>query len=316
MKAIVGSLLLLVLAASSGVNAQADIESFCADLPRPEYSALEKQPESTEWFEVYTVAPGVTAIYEPFQWQEVISYLIEGEDKALLFDTGNGIEDIKAVVGRLTDKPVTVINSHSHYDHVGGNHQFDRILSVSTDFSIEMEQGLPNEAVREELSAPALCKSPPSGAKAETHVIKPYTITGTLKEGDVIDLGGRKLELLRVPGHTDDAVALLERETGYLWIGDTYYNGPIWLFAPQTDLVAYRATMNRLVALAPSLTKLFPAHNTPVEDPSVLKRVQAAFEKVVTTDLAPDAVEDGMAEFRFDGFSFIMRPDYRHIAGE
>ncbi len=310
------AIMLSVLTAAPAALAQADIESFCADLPRPEYGALEKRPESTEWFEVYTVAPGVTAIYEPFQWQEVISYLIEGEDRAILFDTGNGIEDIGAVVSRLTDKPITLINSHSHYDHVGGNHQFDRILSVSTGFSVEMEKGLPNEAVREELSPPALCKSPPSGAKAETHVIKPYAITGTLKDGDVIDLGGRKLEILQVPGHTDDAVALLERETGYLWIGDTYYNGPIWLFAPQTDLKAYRASIARLVALAPSLTKLFPAHNTPVEDPSVLARVQEAFEKVVTTDLAPDAVEDGMAEFRFDGFSFIMRPDYRHIGDE
>ncbi|MFC4347517.1 MBL fold metallo-hydrolase [Kordiimonas lipolytica] len=316
MKDTFAALILSALTASSGVYAQADIESFCADLPRPAYSALEKRPESTGWFELYTVAPGVTAIYEPFQWQEVISYLIEGENRAILFDTGNGIEDIKAVVDRLTDKPVTVINSHSHYDHVGGNHQFGRILSVSTDFSREMEHGLPNEAVHEELSGPALCKSPPSGATAETHAIKPYSITGTVKEGDVIDLGGRKLEILQLPGHTSDAIALLERETGYLWIGDTYYNGPIWLFAPQTDLKAYRASIARLVALAPTLTKLFPAHNTAVEDPSELARVQAAFEKVVTTDLAPDAVEDGMAEFRFDGFSFIMRPDNRHIGDE
>ncbi len=315
MRHLIGSLLLSALAVT-GVSAQADIEGFCADLPRPKYSALEKRPESTEWFELYTVAPGVTAIYEPFQWQEVISYLIEGEERALLFDTGNGIEDIRAVVDRLTNKPITVINSHSHYDHVGGNHQFGRILSVSTDFSIEMEQGLQNEAVSEELSPPALCKRPPSGATAETHAIKPYTISGALKDGDVIDLGGRKLEVLQVPGHTSDAVALLERESGYLWTGDTYYAGPIWLFAPQTDLKAYRASIARLVALAPTLTKLFPAHNTPVEDPGVLARVQAAFEKVVTTDLAPDAVEDGMAEFRFDGFSFIMRPDYRHLDGE
>lgn len=313
MRLSVAAFLLSALTAAPNLHAQADIANFCSKLPRPAYGALEKRAESNEWFEVYTVANGVTAIYEPFQWQEVISYLIEGEDRALLFDTGNGIEDIKAVVDRLTDKPVTVINSHSHYDHVGGNHQFGRILSVSTDFSHEMEHGLPNAAVREELSQPALCKSPPSGAKLETHVIKPYSITGTLKDGDVIDLGGRTLEILQVPGHTSDAVALLERDTGYLWIGDTYYNGPIWLFAPQTDLEAYRATMKRLVALAPTLTKLFPAHNTPVENPSVLPRVQAAFEKVVTTDLAPDSVEDGMAEFRFDGFSFIMRPDYRAI---
>jgi metal-dependent hydrolase (beta-lactamase superfamily II) len=104
---------------------------FCKKLPRPEYLNLSKIDLQNDWFEVYQVAPGVTAIYEPFQWQEVISYLIEGQESALLFDTGNGIADIAPVIESLTNKPVSVLNSHSHYDHVGGNYAFEYILTLN-----------------------------------------------------------------------------------------------------------------------------------------------------------------------------------------
>lgn len=82
---------------------------------------------SDPWFEVYKVAPVTFAIYEPHQSEETISYLILGREKALLFDTGMGISDIRKVVEELTKLPVIVLNSHTHNDHVGGNWQFDTI---------------------------------------------------------------------------------------------------------------------------------------------------------------------------------------------
>ena len=71
------------------------------------------------WFVVYVVDPGVFAITEPYQFQEVISYLILGTDRGLLFDTGLGIGNIRKVVDQLTDLDVVVLNSHTHYDHIG-----------------------------------------------------------------------------------------------------------------------------------------------------------------------------------------------------
>ena len=88
------------------------------------FSDLKKIPCESSWFEPYKVAEGVTAIYEPHHFQEVISYLIEGEEKALLLDSGMGLGNIKAVVEFLTDKPIILVNSHSHFDHVGDNWRF------------------------------------------------------------------------------------------------------------------------------------------------------------------------------------------------
>ncbi|MCH8134520.1 MAG: hypothetical protein IIB77_00910, partial [Proteobacteria bacterium] len=93
MNRLVGISLSLATLMAPFTYAQAELDGFCDRLPRSAYSSLQKNPISTDWFEVYEVESGVWAIYEPFQWQEVISYLIIGSDSALLFDTGNGLGD-------------------------------------------------------------------------------------------------------------------------------------------------------------------------------------------------------------------------------
>lgn len=126
---------------------------FCKQLPRPEYSSFDKYKSSTNWFEVFEVEKNIWAIYEAFQWSEVISYLIVGTQTALLFDTGNGIDNINDVVSQLTDKPLQVLNSHSHFDHIGGNYQFKEILSPSSAFSIKNSQGNHSQQVKTEASS-------------------------------------------------------------------------------------------------------------------------------------------------------------------
>jgi glyoxylase-like metal-dependent hydrolase (beta-lactamase superfamily II) len=291
----------------------ADLENFCERLPRPAYAEFQKHPISNDWFEVYEVGPGIWAIYEPFQWQEVISYLIIGTETALLFDTGNGIGNIKAIVDQLTDKPVGVLNSHTHFDHIGGNYQFEKILSVATDFSIANSQGVKSDMVTMEASPEALCKGLPEGVTQENHRIRPFTITNKVKEGDVIDMGDRKLEILRIPGHTDDSIALLDRDAGSLWTGDSFYEGPIWLWFPETDLAAYKNSIARLAALAPGLKALFPAHNTPKANPAMLVEVQQAFDLVLEGEAKPIPTWEGTVTFEFEGFGFLMRDDYTRL---
>ena len=103
------------------------------NLPRAAWSAFTKVEQSQDWYEVYELQPGLFAIYEPGQFEEVISFLIEGETRALLFDTGLGIGDMRRVVDQLTDLDVVVLNSHTHYDHIGGNNLFDNIYGTDMD---------------------------------------------------------------------------------------------------------------------------------------------------------------------------------------
>lgn len=286
---------------------------FCEAYPRPEYAHLTRLPYSRDnWFELYAVADGVTAIYEPHQWQEAISYLIEGNQQALLFDTGNGIGDIRQVVEHLTTKPVRVLNSHGHFDHVGGNHAFTDILGMDTPFTRSRQQGQPNSAVAPEVSAAALCRSAPEGVTEQNHVGRPYTISEFIEDGHQIDLGGRVLEVMLIPGHTPDAIALLDRQAKLMWTGDSFYAGPIWLFADETDLVAYRRSLQRLLTESRNMQWLLPAHNTPRVSAEVLATVLRGYDTMLAGEARRVPQGEGMVEYRIEGegrFSFLLRDE-------
>ena len=79
------------------------------------------------WFTVETIDSQTYAISEYRHWEETHCYLLCGREKAILIDTGLGISDIRKVVERLTDLPVTVVTTHVHWDHIGGHGLFDTI---------------------------------------------------------------------------------------------------------------------------------------------------------------------------------------------
>ena len=128
-------------------NRGANKDNWWDALPRPEWSAFEKVEQSEDWFEVYVIDDGIYAIYEPGQFEEVMSFLITGEDFALMFDTGLGIGNIRRVVDQLTDLDIVVLNSHTHYDHIGGNHLFDTIYGTDLAYTKRRALGSPPEAV-------------------------------------------------------------------------------------------------------------------------------------------------------------------------
>lgn len=252
---------------------------WCKELPRSEYKALESVHVSDPWFEVYKVAPGVFAIYEPHQSEEVISYLILGSDRALLFDTGMGISDIRKVAVELTKWPIIVLNSHTHDDHVGGNWQFDTVLGMDTDFTRTNAKGSREDA-QAEIATGEICGELPKGFESKSYATKPWRISQYIHDGDKLDLGDRTIEIIATPGHTPDAISLLDRANGLLFTGDTYYPAPIWLYRPETHFDAYAASIQRLAALAPQVKIVLGAHNIPVASPSILPKLVDAFAQV------------------------------------
>jgi glyoxylase-like metal-dependent hydrolase (beta-lactamase superfamily II) len=278
---------------------------WCRQLPRPEYKTLERITSADPWFEVYRIVPGVYAIYEPHQFEEVISHLILGDKRALLLDTGLGVGDIGKVVHGLSTLPVTVLNTHTHFDHVGGNSEFGDILAEDTPFTRDNEKGQINKYSRDALAPERICGSLPPGVQADRYAIQPWHVAQRIHDGQKIDLGGRELEILFTPGHTPDSLSLLDRKNGLLFTGDTFYRGPIYLFTPETDFGAFSKSVDRLAALVPNLKLLLPAHNTPTAEPAYLTRLQEAVRKVESGSVRGE-VTSGYREYSFDGFSLLL----------
>jgi glyoxylase-like metal-dependent hydrolase (beta-lactamase superfamily II) len=303
--------LLLLVVLSHCLCAQVSNPDWCRALPRPEYKTLERVPVSDSWFEAYKPAPGVFAIYEPHQAEETIGYLILGNKRALLFDTGMGISDIRKVTAELTQLPIIVLNSHTHDDHVGGNWQFDTVYGMDTEFTRTNARGSREDA-QAEITPDQICGTLPKGFDTKAYSTRPWKITAYIHDGEKIDLGSRTIEVIATAGHTPDAISLLDRANGLLFTGDTYYPAPIWLFRPETDLNAYDASIRRLAALAPTLKMVLGAHNIPIAPPSVLPKLVSAFEAVRSGKIPGKAQGDGKMLYQVDDISFLMRASGSH----
>ncbi len=275
-------------------------------LPRPAWSQFEKIDQGQDWFEVYLVLPGIYAIYEPGQFDEVISYLITGSEKALLFDTGLGIGDIKKVVGELTDLEIIVLNSHSHYDHIGGNHQFDKIYAMATEYTRANALGAPHDEVKTFVSEGWIWKPTPDSFSVDQYRIEPFKITKKTDDGEKIDLGGRVFEIISTPGHAPDAICLIDRENRLLFTGDTFYPAPLYTHLEGSDFSTYAESAKNLASIQNQVDKLLPGHNEPLLDSHYLSQMAAAFS-TIQKGKGTFVKSDGNREYQFDGFSIIVK---------
>jgi glyoxylase-like metal-dependent hydrolase (beta-lactamase superfamily II) len=280
---------------------------WCEQPTRPALKKLREVKSKSDWFKVYAVGDGVYAIIEPYNYQEVISHLIIGKEKALLFDTGMGLDSISLIVKTLTALPVVVLNSHTHYDHIGGNNEFENVIAMNTDFTKKnATTGYDHNVVKQEVIPEAFCMRHLPKTDTTHYMIRPFKISRFVNDGDTINLGERILKVIAAPGHTPDAIALYDERAGYLWTGDSFYEGPIFLFSEGTDLSAYGKSIEKLSKLAPKLKHIFPAHNTPIANPAELMEAYHAFEEIKTGSKKGKENADGTILFSFDRFSFLI----------
>jgi len=289
-------------------NRGADTERWWEALPRPAWQEYERVPQAQDWFDVYRVSDGVFAIYEPGQFEEVISFLITGEGRALLFDTGLGIGDMRQVVDGLTDLDIVVLNSHTHYDHIGGNFQFDTIYANDTQYTRNHARGSSIAAVAEFVQDGWIWKPLPAQFSQAEYRSRAFTIDRTVADGDVIDLGGRQLEVLLTPGHAPDSLCLLDRDNRILFTGDTFYPAPLYTHLDGSDFGAYAASAHRLAALADAYDLAYTAHNVPVADGDYIVAMDRAFEAISAGTADDYTMTEGNRQYYFDGFSIIVDP--------
>jgi glyoxylase-like metal-dependent hydrolase (beta-lactamase superfamily II) len=201
-------------------------------------------PTPAGWFHVYPLDKHTFAISEPQYWQQNVSYLLIGSHRALLFDTGPGLYSIRGEVERLTSLPVVVIPSHLHFDHVGDLEEFSDVRLLDTPaLRAQMRDGYFEEALDQYMVRSSF----------------QFRVHGWIRDGQLIELGGRRVRILATPGHTPDSVSLIENGKR-LYTGDLV-NRVVSLYAvPGSDAAAAATSLQRVLRLAQPDALAYEAH--------------------------------------------------------
>jgi glyoxylase-like metal-dependent hydrolase (beta-lactamase superfamily II) len=227
--------------------------------PQPLAAAGDEGPD-VRWFDDYftiqVLDARTFAIGEPRYSQANYSYLIAGSERAVLFDAGPGLRDIRPVAQSLTDLPITFVPSHFHYDHIGNEVTFEDVAVVDLPY---LRARAPNDRLRltfaEHLGVA-------EGIDAPT-----LEVDAWLPPGSTLALGERSLRVLYTPGHTEDSISLLDIASAQLFSGDFIYPGPLFAFLPNSGMADYQQGVATVLRTVPEAARIFGAHR--LEPPGV-----------------------------------------------
>jgi glyoxylase-like metal-dependent hydrolase (beta-lactamase superfamily II) len=248
------------------------------------YSRFKRIPLSEDWFEAYQVAPDLFVFYEPRHYERTIVNLIIGQQKAALIDTGCGIGNLRKAVEAVTNKPIVVVNTHTHLDHLGSNRQFSEIAMFDHPLCHRVaEKGISHEIVSREILAENLVTGPwPRDFKPNEFALPPFKVSYWLTDSDRLDLGGLDLEAIYTPGEAPDHISLLDRTHRLLFCGDILLHGPVWTHLEGGSLTILLESYKRLMLFFDDFDYLMPCHNQTWLDKSLLPETLDATEKVLS----------------------------------
>ena len=239
----------------------------------------------SDWFEIKKLPGDIYAIMEPYHFQDIISYLIIGDHAAVLFDTGAGIGNILKAIDGLYNGDIIAINSHVHFDHVGGNHLFEKVLIYNHLPAINR--------LKTGYSAAELAPHAKPGLFAPGKIVNfdpdGYVIMPSnpcpIEDGHIIDLGNRRLRVMHSPGHSPDSIMLHDDLTSALFTGDSYYPAHIYChyegdFYGVSSLEKFACSLAKAAAIADDLKTLHPGHNKPTAHPDQLKKAAQAMDNL------------------------------------
>ena len=185
-------------------------------------------------------------------------FLLAGSEKALLIDTGASCPEAKELAESLTDKPVSLLYTHADGDHTSGTAAFAEYMMHPADYEN--------------------CNM---AAKFPENVLIP------VYGGEVIDLGGRQISLVHIPGHTQGSIAIIDDNTRALISGDSVQDGHIYMFGAHRRPAEFAAAMDKLIAVEDRFDVIWPSHGAPELPAGHVRKVAAAWKKVQNGEITP-----------------------------
>ncbi len=206
-------------------------------------------PIADRWYETHRYSDDVTLILESHidpGWRCNIWH-VRGRDADMLVDSGMGLRPIQAEVALVTEKPLNCVATHSHFDHVGGHHEFSERIVHAAEADILTRPTRHNTVADDYVTTLDWFRQlPQADFDPDSYCVNPAPPTRTVEEGDIIDLGDRHLEVLHMPGHSPGSIALWEQRTKTLFSGDVMYDGELFDHLYHSDIDHYARSLERL----------------------------------------------------------------------
>ncbi len=218
------------------------------------------------------------------------SFLIEGSERALLIDGLSGVGSLKAFVRELTELPVTLVNTHGHVDHIGADFEYKEVYIAPEDIPLmyahsdmEMRLGFARSGA---MFAPL-----PTEPRLSDVTVPGPVKTLPMKDGDIFDLGGVKLEVIAVPGHTWGTVVFLDRDRRIVYSGDACNRNTLVYGEESASIEEYKESLLHFKQFQPAFDGLWGGHGGAMEQPEIIDSAIALCDEIMAgTDDAVEAV--------------------------
>ena len=171
-------------------------------------------------------------------------FLFLGDDRALMIDSGMNTPNAKEIAESITDLPIELMNTHADTDHVSGNKAFDKFY-----MSLNESENLKRK-----------------GDDLIERIVP-------VKEGDIIDLGNRPLEIIDNPGHTKGSIAILDINNRVLIGGDAIQDGHIYMFGAERNINDYVLSLKHILEYRDRFDTVFPSHGTFPVTPDIIEKL-------------------------------------------
>jgi len=229
-----------------------------------------------DWFVVEKLDSRTFVISEPNSSQGNSSFLIIGDNEAILFDSGSGEntqENVIHVAESLTHSRLTLLLSHFHFDHIGNVDKFRRIGIPDLSF---LKNRLTIDSIIHLSHKDILSKNTKSIKVARLFPI-----------GKEIDLGNRRITILHTPGHANESISIVDNENGYVFTGDLIYNGLLLI----ENCREYEESINAILKNSDSNYRVFGSHGKPEVDYKQLQQIKDAVKWYQTNNCAPKSTQ-------------------------
>ena len=242
----------------------------------------------SKFFTAETIAPRVTRIGG---LGGELCYLIEGDEAALLIDGLTGVGSLRAFVRELTERPVTLAVTHGHIDHVGAAWEYGEVFINPRDIPLMYSPMHSDVQSRLGFVGARDGRGPKRATEPTAADVPPArpVITYPLREGDVFDLGGVRIEAIEVPGHTEGTLVFLDRAARVVYSGDACNLNTLLNLPGSTSIARYKESLLHFKAYQGDFDVMYGGHGPVAVPKTIIDDGIALCDRILAG--ADDAIE-------------------------